>query len=437
MDGAMKISDRMVKDLEPPAKGNRLTYDDEINGFAVRITKGGAKAFVLNYYVAGRERRITIGKYPDWTVAAARAKAKELRRAVDDGDDPLAERIEKREAPTVGDLWDAYQAKHLPTKRKRSGDDDASMWRDYILPRFRNVKLTNLTAEQVDDMHREIGRSKPVRANRVIDVLRKAINLAIRWKWIAGDNPASGVQKFTEEKRERYAVPEEISKLLDEMVAHREQDSVDAIRLIILTGARKGEVFKARWADIELTAGIWTKPSAHTKQQKFHRVPLSGAAIDLLARRKESRTDATWVFPGRIGGQPITDVKRTWETIRTRATFSIWTDHQEATAIVDELKATLKRQPTVEEVEIAAGKRSVAIPNPLVDLTIHDLRHTFASLLASRKTPLQVIGALLGHTQAQTTLRYAHLYDDPQREGTEVVARLVNGEGVMKEPEAG
>jgi len=426
---AERITDKFVKELALPASGNKLHYDDEIKGFAVRVTAAGARAFVLNYYVDGRERRITIGRYPDWTVAAARAKAKELRRDVDGGDDPLGERIERREARTVKDLWEAYRDKHLPTKRERSRADDASMWRDYILPKFKATKLYDLTAEMVDDMHREIGKTKPVRANRVIEVLRKAINLAIRWEWISGANPASGVQKFKEERRERYAMPAEIGILLEEMVAHSEQDSVDAIRLIILTGARKGEVLKARWQDIDLAAGIWSKPSAHTKQAKLHRVPLSGAAVDLLARRKEAKTDPAWVFPGRVEGEHLTDIKRSWDSIRLRTTFAIWSADADTKAIIADLAVTLKRQPTVGEVEAAAIRRRVALPKPLTDLRIHDLRHTFASLLVSKSTPLTVIGALLGHTQTQTTARYAHLYHDVQRAGAEVVADLVHGDG--------
>jgi integrase len=427
-----RISDKMVKELALPAKGNKLHYDDEVKGFAVRVTAAGAKAFVLNYYADGRERRITIGAYPDWTVVAARAKAKELRRDIDNGEDPLAERIERRQAPTIGDLWDAYREKHLPTKRERSRADDASMWQSYILPRLKTTKLADLTAEMVDDMHRDIGKEKPVRANRVIEVLRKAINLAIRWGWVTGTNPASGVQRFPEEKRERFAAPAEIAKLIQQMAEHREQDSVDAIRLIILTGARKGEVLMARWPDIDLDAGVWTKPSAHTKQKKLHRVPLSGAAIEVLARRLENRQDPVWVFPGTGESGHLTDVKITWDTIRNRTTFAIWEDDPAAKAIVYELRIEMKKKksiPTVEQVRAVAAERKVALPAGVDDLRMHDLRHTFASLLASRNTPLQVVGALLGHTQAQTTLRYAHLYDDVQRSGAEVVAGVVNGNG--------
>lgn len=421
-----KITDRLVRDLAAPAKGNRIAYDTEVKGFGVRITAAGAKSFIINYYVDGRERRLTIGSYPDWTIFAARNEAKALKMEIDRGNDPLAKRVGDREAPTVSDLWDAYREKHLPTKRKRSADDDAGMWRTYILPRFRNIKVAALTAEQIDDMHRQIGTDKPVRANRVVEVLSKALNLAKRWEWI-DRNVAEGVQSYPENQRKRYATPAEMMKVFDALAAHRQQTSCDAIRLAVLTGARIGEIKMARWRDIDLDGGTWTKPSAHTKQAKDHRVPLSGAATDLLARRREAAGGGEWVFPARTGDGHLVDVKRTWDAVRRSATLALWAEDARLSGPVADLRTALGRIPTVEEVAAAAERSKLAVPQGLTDLRIHDLRHTFASLLASRKTPLQVVGALLGHTQAQTTLRYAHLYDDPMREGAEIAATLVGG----------
>ena len=101
---AQKLTDRLVRSLPPPPTSNRITYDTEVRGFGVRVTSLGAKAFVLNYRVNGRERRLTIGSYPDWSVAAAREQAKELKRSVDLGDDPMGRRHEDRAAPNVGTL---------------------------------------------------------------------------------------------------------------------------------------------------------------------------------------------------------------------------------------------------------------------------------------------------------------------------------------------
>lgn len=424
---AEHLTEKLVKALPAPTKGNKLYYDDEVKGFAVRVTAAGARAFVLNYHAAGRERRITIGAHPAWTVTAARARAKELRQQVDQGGDPLGKRIEDREAPTVGDLFAAYKEKHLPTKRARSASDDASMWDTYILPKFRSTKLADLTSEDVDDLHRSIGATYKIRANRVIEVLSKALNLAVRWGWIE-KNPAAGVQAYPEEQRKRYASPAEMGRVLEAMANHPEQDSVDAIRLIILTGARKSEVFQARWDTIDLDAGIWVKPAATTKQKRDHRVPLSGTAVELLRRRLEESDGSPWVFPGRRSpDKPMTDCKKTWESCREAATVALWREIPAVATLIDRLNADRKYPPTIEDIQAAATAAGLALPTGSLDLRIHDLRHTYASMLASKKVPLQVVGALLGHTQAQTTLRYAHLYDDPLREATEVAATAVNG----------
>ena len=122
---AERLIDTVVRTLPSPATGNRITYDDAVKGFGVRTTAAGAKSFVLNYRAGGRERRYTIGSVPDWTVRAAREKAKELKRRIDNGEDPMAERHAERTAPTMGDLADRFEAEHL-TKRR------ASTARDYV-----------------------------------------------------------------------------------------------------------------------------------------------------------------------------------------------------------------------------------------------------------------------------------------------------------------
>lgn len=379
---AERITDKLVKQLKPPASGNRIVYDTDVKGFGVRITAAGAKAFIINYYIAGRERRFTIGDVSDWSVAAAREEAKALKRGIDRGDDPLGRRIEERTAPTVRDLWKEYETKHLPTKRPRSAADDRSMWQNYILPKLGPEKVASIAPKDVDDLHAWIGATKPVRANRVIEVLRKALNLAVRWGW-REDNPAAGVRRNHEEKRERYLAPAEITRLGEALDAHPEKASCNAIRFLLLTGARKSEALGATWAMFDLASGVWTKPSAHTKQQRVHRVPLSSVALELLLAIKAHSPDPVYVFPGRVEGQPLTDIKRTWAAVCETAGLS--------------------------------------------DIRLHDLRHTFASILASNQQSLPTIGALLGHTQAQTTHRYSHLLDEAMRTASETVGTAVNG----------
>ena len=234
---------------------------------------------------------ITIGSYPDWSVQAARKTAKELKREVDQGHDPMGERHAERAAPTMIDLWERYRAEYLPNKAAKSQADERAMWTNIVLPRLGREKLASLTHADMDALHHYITmvRGTPIVANRTIAFLRGMFNLAKRWGWLA-DNPATGVRKNPEEKRNRYLNRTEIAALARALNEHSEAMSANAIKLLMLTGARRGEVLGARWEMFDLENGVWTKPSAHTKQRRLHRVPLSGPALQLLLDMKEEAT---------------------------------------------------------------------------------------------------------------------------------------------------
>ena len=411
-----RLSETLVRKALPPAQGQAMIWDAEVKGFGLRVTPGGAKSFVLDYRAEGRQRRITIGAHPDWTVAAAREAAKTMKRDVDHGHDPMGERQAQREAPTVQELWERYEREHLPQKSARSQVDERIMWQKIILPRFGKMKLASITHDDVDALHRDITtiRGTPVRANRTVEVLRKAFNLAIRWRW-REDNPASGVRRNPEEKRNRYLNKGEIAALARALNDHSESMSANAIKLLMLTGARRGEVLSATWEMFDLENGVWTKPSAHTKQRKLHRVPLSGPALQLLkdmnaAAKAKAEADGTplnpFVFPG-ADGKPLTDIKRTWVSVCRKAGLATQAEKKGRDGKPmkgKDGKPTMVWQPTVR---------------------IHDIRHSFASILVSAGASLPLIGQMLGHTQVQTTQRYAHLFDDPLRKAAETVGAYV------------
>src|SRR5689334_16685379 len=185
----MRLTDRVIKSLPaPPATGAKITYDEELPGFGIRVTSKGVRSFVLNYIVAGRERRLTIGRFPTWSTTAARGEARQLKRQVDTGIDPLARQADEavrvaaeRALPTVHDLFERYATEHLPRKTPRAAGDDRSMWEQIVLPRLGDLKVRDVTHEAIDALHAEVSRTRPVRANRVVEVVRKAFNLAIRW----------------------------------------------------------------------------------------------------------------------------------------------------------------------------------------------------------------------------------------------------------------
>lgn len=372
---AVRITDALVRGLEPPARSNRIFYDDEVKGFGVRITAAGAVSFVVNYRASGRERRMTIGRYPDWSVAAARIEAKAVKREVSLGFDPMGEREADRAMPTVAELAERYLAEYAVLKSASSQRNERSMLEQRVLPRIGKMKVDAVSYSDIDALHREISQDRPVRANRVIQCLSKMFNLAIRWEYRT-DNPVKGVRKNPEEPRERYLSSDELARLLAALDEYTDNVSANVVRFLLLTGARRGEAMRATWDQFDLDQGVWTKPSSHTKQKRTHRAPLSSAALDLLRSIKATST-GPFVFPGAVEGQPIQDIKKFWAIMREKA--------------------------------------------ELGDLRIHDLRHSYASMLASSGQSLPVIGALLGHTQVQTTARYAHLFDDPLRAATESV----------------
>jgi integrase len=213
-------------------------------------------------------------------------------------------------------------------------------------------------------------------------------SLAVRWE-MRDDNPARGIERNNEEKRNRYLVGDELRRLTEALAAYPVQMSANAIRLLLLTGARRGEVLAARWDQLDLDAGIWVKPSSHTKQKREHRIPLSAGARLLLVEIKASAGSSEFLFPSAQGtAGHLTDIKRAWASICRLA--------------------------------------------GLTGVRTHDLRHSYASMLASSGLSLPVIGALLGHTQASTTQRYSHLFDDPLRATTDRVGAIVAAAGEDK-----
>lgn len=412
-----RLTDVFARKCLPPNHGLLIHWDTEVKGFGIRLTPGGSKSFVVDYRADGRQRRMTIGAFPDWSVAAAREAAKAMKRQVDQGMDPMGDRHALRAAPTLQNLWDRYQEEYLPQKSARSQVDEKIMWSKIILPRFGRTKLLSIATDDIDALHRDITsiRGTPVRANRTIEVLRRAFNLAIRWKWITA-NPAIGVRRNPEEKRHRYLNKSEIMALVAALDAHHEGMSADAIKLLMLTGARRGEVLGATWEMFDLDEGVWVKPSSHTKQRKMHRVPLSAPAVRLLQQIKlaaQRQADANgvalspFVFPSAKGGS-LVEIKRTWVSVCRKA------------GLCEEVQ---KRGRDGKPVNDKSGKPIMA-SQPTVRL--HDLRHSFASILVSAGASLPLIGRLLGHTQPQTTARYAHLYDEPLRRAAESVASVIS-----------
>lgn len=375
----------MVKRLPIPADGYAITWDTKVAGFGFRVTAGGARSFILNYRTrAGRARRFTIGSFPDWKTGAAREEAKNLKKLIDLGGDPLGEVTAARAAPTVADLCDRFIKDYLPRKKPSTQHSYKLQIESEIRPALGRLKVAEVTFSDIDGLHRKLtARGIPYRANRVIALLSAMFTMAVKWR-LRTDNPCRGVERNQEHKRKRYLSAAELGRLTTALANCKDQQSADIVRMLLLTGARRGEVLAAKWDDFDLDAGTWRKPAATTKTKTEHEIPLSQAARVLLTDlRHRSPKDTTWIFPATDGGHRK-DIKDTWARICRDAGIK--------------------------------GARA------------HDLRHTYASVLASAGQSLPVIGALLGHTTPTTTARYAHLFDDPLRKAAEQAGAILSGQ---------
>jgi integrase len=365
---SVKISEKTIKALTPPESGNRITYDTQIPGFGVRITSAGAVSFVLNYYSRGRERRITIGKHPEWTVLAARNRALDLRREINEGHDPLEKREHERKQPTMSDLCSQYLEGYAAThKRAHSIRDDKQMINSTILPKLGQLRVEAVSKQDIEKLHASM-KGTPYLGNRILSLLSKMFSIATGWGWCV-DNPARGIPRFHEDRRERWLQPVELGKFIEALDSYPNQNVSNAFRLLLLSGSRKSEVLTAEWPMFDLQQGLWTKPSAHTKQKTIEHVPLSTAALELLTKMREQSSGEGFLFPGKNGH--LTTLRRPWA-----------------------------------EICKAAG---------LSGVRVHDLRHSFASHLVSSGVSLHVVGGLLGHTRPETTQRYAHIQDEALR----------------------
>jgi integrase len=383
------ISQRSVKSAKAPAEGSCISYDDQVRGFGLRVTAAGIKSFVLNYSIAGRERRITIGRWPEWTADAARTEALKLRENISKGTDPLREREYARGEPLVADLAAKYIDEYaLAHKRDRSVYYDRRMLDGIILPKLGRLRVSAVDKIDIQRLHISLKKT-PYQANRVLSLLKKIFACAVDWN-MHGDNPARAVKRFHEDKREAWLSREQLQSLSDALDAYPKQDAADAIRLLVLTGARPDEVIGAEWAMFDLQRGIWNKPSHHVKQKKDEHPPLSIAALTILRRMAEFRT-GIHLFPGRdlAAGRSRTTLRNTWRQVCKTAGLA--TEYY------------------------VKGKRGKLLSRWRPNVRLYDLRHTFASHLVSRGASLYLVGKLLGHTQASTTQRYAHVADGALR----------------------
>lgn len=400
-----------------------FSWDDELPGFGVRVKPSGAIAYVLKYRMGRTTKRCTIAKMQGaYTVDQARRVAAGMLRDVLEGRDPAEAKRRAREALTVAELIDLYLADgpaSKPNKKASSWACDRYIFTRHIKPLLGGRIARDLTKADVTRLQSDIAagktavteKGKPrgvarVRGGKRVAALGVTI-LAALYEWAIRtgrleQNPARGVPRFKSQPRERFLSETEIALLADALTALEAIGKIgaplaDAIRLLMLTGCRKSEILTLQREWVDFDGGRLRLPDSKTGARV---IALAAPTLAILARQ-EPKPGNPYVFPGARGeGGHATGVQRAWALTKARATR-------------DARKAAVAKGLPVER---AAN---------LMNVRLHDLRHTFASVAVADGTSLLMVGKVLGHRQARTTEIYAHLADDPIRKVTERTAAKI------------
>ncbi len=381
-----RITEAAVHGLE---QGEQL-FDAEIAGFGARRQKDAVSYFLKYSTDRGRQRFLTIGNSrAGWKAATARKEALKLRGLIASGHDPAVDRKGAARS-TVADLWAEFDEKHVSRLLKPS---TRSLYRTlarlHVLPALGKHRIRDVTRRDMEALQDRL-KDRPRQANHVLAVASSMFTFAEDQGWRErGSNPCAGIKRYKERRRERYLSVAELQQLGKALKAFEQEGGnvyvAAAIRLLLFTGARLSEILTLQWAHVDLERGALFLPDSKPGQKAIH---LGGPAIALLRDLPRIKENA-YVLPGNKEGRPLVNLQKPWRKIRT-----------------------------------VAG---------LDDVRLHDLRHSYASVAASRGASLPMIGALLGHGQAATTQRYAHLAADPLKalsdDTASAIAEAMGGDG--------
>ncbi len=380
-----RITKRSVDAVRPQSK-DAFLWDEDLTGFGLKVTPSGRKVYIAQYYLAGRKRRtrrITLGQHGTVTPEEARSEAKRLLGIAASGKDPAAEKDAAREVPTVAEVGEQFIEQHVEAKLKpRTAVEYRHALTAYVLPVLADKPLDQLKRADIAKLHHSLA-DRPYAANRTLAFLSKMMN----WCEMVGlrpdgSNPCRHVEKYPEKKRERFLSESELATLGDTLAAIESENratpwAVAAVRLLALTGARLNEVLTLRWEWVDFDSGTIRLPDSKTGAKTIYLNPPALQVLNDVPRLENN----PHVICGDKPGAHLVNLQKPWRRIRKEA--------------------------------------------GLDDVRLHDLRHSFASVAVAGGMSLPLIGALLGHSQPQTTARYAHLSADPLKAASAFVANKI------------
>ena len=384
-----RITKTVVDALQPGA----MVRDTEVKGFGAR-RQHGPPVFFLQKRIGRRIRWISIGTYGSpWTVDLARKEALRLLRDIAAGIDPQENKEHARTKPTLTLAATDFMAEHGPKLKPRPREEYARHLKLHILPALGKLPIDDISHADVSRFHAGMAK-KPSGANFSLAVLSKIMSWAEQTgRRPQGANPCKGIKKYRERKRERYLTGSELVRVGEALAAAEAAQTetpwaIAAVRLILLTGARRNEILTLRWSEVDTERSVLRLADSKTGEKV---IKLGPDAVSVLAAVPRA-ADNPYVIVGDRPGSHLVALQNTWERIRIAAAIS--------------------------------------------DVRIHDLRHSFASVAAASGASLPMIGKLLGHAQPQTTARYAHLADDPITQLNDAVSGAIGAAIMPKHPKA-
>jgi len=351
----IKLNATVCKGVEPPTDTDRIYfYDTDAPGLALCVTGKGTKTFYWYGRVAGRPHRHKLGRFPAVSVEQARKRALAFGGKVAAGETPRTIKRASKGKLSLGEAFEAYKA--MPThrtKRPKSAKTIDGYQRQYDthLAKWADRGLDKITAADVEALHNRIGTEAPYQANRVLALLSAIYNALPKLGYAPVANPATGIERFPEQARERFIEEDELPGFFAACEAHPGPINRDWLLFALFTGARRDNVSTARWEQIHMERRLWTIPQ--TKGGDELRVPLSDAAMLILSRRERPDSGEGFIFPGRGKAGHIAEPKMALNTIVKAANI----DH----------------------------------------LRPHDLRHTLATYATKAGVNYIVVKAMLGH----------------------------------------